>query len=298
MGAQAVRLPDRLTINKRVWTITGHRRLTPTVDNNVGLIKIAPGRNGRYRFTLQLWRVRPFSGDRPAASSGARAPGAPSRSTTHSNSSSAEEDQVLRHSQSDQDNEHVEDWTDRYVDKDNAAFFADAIASLSDDDGFGHDGLALIGLVGSCDLPGVTLRRAQSILRWDRRPSLWSHAFLLVDTDGNLREVALHSRSGAFPEPADNAITAATLRALQQPARGPERRAARRSHDAGGGGRGRGSRHGAAEPRTPALRPVRDARVLAGVHVDARHRRTRSSRASRWPPHRSSSTASRRSNST
>ena len=34
----------------------------PTVDNNVGLIKIAPGRNGRYRFTLQLWRVRPFIG--------------------------------------------------------------------------------------------------------------------------------------------------------------------------------------------------------------------------------------------
>ena len=35
---------------------------------------------------------------------------------------------MLRHSQSDQDNEHVEDCTDRYADKDNAAFFADAIA--------------------------------------------------------------------------------------------------------------------------------------------------------------------------
>jgi hypothetical protein len=61
-GHKPSELPDRLTINRRVWTITGHRRLTPTVDNNVGLIKIAPGRNGRYRFTLQLWRVRPFSG--------------------------------------------------------------------------------------------------------------------------------------------------------------------------------------------------------------------------------------------
>ena len=79
---------------------------------------------------------------------------------------------------------------------------------------FGHDGLALIGLVGSCDLPGVTLRRAQSILRWDRRPSLWSHAFLSSspqDGDAAIREVALHSRSGAFPEPADNAVTPATL---------------------------------------------------------------------------------------
>jgi len=124
---------------------------------------------------------------------------------------------VLRHSQSEQDNEHVEDWTERYADQDNAAFFADAIKSLSEADDFGHDGLALIGLVGSCDLPGVTLRRAQSILRWDRRPSLWSHAFLLVDTGGNLREVALHSRSGAFPEPADNAITAATLEHYNNP---------------------------------------------------------------------------------
>ena len=62
MGPQALGVPDRLTINKRVWMITGHRRLTPTVDNNVGLIKIARGRNDRYRFTLQLWRVRPFTG--------------------------------------------------------------------------------------------------------------------------------------------------------------------------------------------------------------------------------------------
>jgi hypothetical protein len=61
-GHSPSELPDRLTINKRVWVMTGHRRLTPTVDNNIGLIKIAPGRNGRFRFTLQLWRVRPFVG--------------------------------------------------------------------------------------------------------------------------------------------------------------------------------------------------------------------------------------------
>src|SRR4029450_11070427 len=53
---------DRLTLNRRTWVIKESTRLSATVDNNVGLIKIAPGRNGRTRFTLQLWRVRPFVG--------------------------------------------------------------------------------------------------------------------------------------------------------------------------------------------------------------------------------------------
>ncbi len=113
---------------------------------------------------------------------------------------------MLRHSQSDTQNPNVTNWSEKYASTDNSAFFTDAIADLSGD----QDGLGLIGLVGSSDLPGVALRRAQSILRWDRRPSLWSHAFLLVG-GGEIREVALHSRAGHFPEPADNAITAATL---------------------------------------------------------------------------------------
>jgi hypothetical protein len=112
---------------------------------------------------------------------------------------------VIRHSQTDRPNPDVVDWTDRYRDADNTRFFVDAIADLD-----ANDGAGLIGLVGSGDLPGVALRRAQSILRWDHRPSLWSHAFLLIG-DGKLREVALHSRAGQFPEPADNAITSATL---------------------------------------------------------------------------------------
>jgi len=111
---------------------------------------------------------------------------------------------VLRHSNSAEENPDVVDVTETFKDQSNAAFFESAIGELGE-----HGGLALIGLVGSCDLPGVTLRRAQSILRWDRRPSLWSHAFLIVE-DG-IREVALHSRAGHFPEPADNAITKATL---------------------------------------------------------------------------------------
>jgi hypothetical protein len=109
---------------------------------------------------------------------------------------------VLRHSSSDEENPDVIDVTDTYEAEDNTRFFAEATRELGGP-------VALIGLVGSSDLPGVALRRAQSILRWDRRPSLWSHVFLLVD-DG-VREVTLHSRAGCFPEPADNAITKATL---------------------------------------------------------------------------------------
>jgi hypothetical protein len=111
---------------------------------------------------------------------------------------------LLRHSQSDTLNPDVIDWSEKYATVDNSPFFADAIADL------GGQEAGLIGLVGSSDLPGVALRRAQSILRWDRRPSLWSHAFLLVG-GGEIREVALHSRAGHFPEPADNAITPARL---------------------------------------------------------------------------------------
>jgi hypothetical protein len=122
---------------------------------------------------------------------------------------------VLRHSQSDTQNPHVKDLTERFRDADNTDFFAAAVAELGEEDGFGHGGSALIGLVGTCDLPGVAMRRAQSILRWDRRPSLWSHAFIVVeplaDGDAAIREVALHSRSGRFPEPADNAVTEARL---------------------------------------------------------------------------------------
>jgi hypothetical protein len=61
-GHKPSELPDKLIINRRTWQMTASRRLTATVDNNIGLIRIAPGRNGRCRFTLQLWRVRPLIG--------------------------------------------------------------------------------------------------------------------------------------------------------------------------------------------------------------------------------------------
>ena len=172
---------------------------------------------------------------------------------------------MLRHSQSDTRNPDVVDWTDRFRGEDNSAFFSAAIDELSE-----QDGLGLIGLVGSCDLPGVALRRAQSILRWDRRPSQWSHAFLLVG-GGELREVTLHSRAGHFPEPERQRDHAGHARPLRLAARGRQRRAAR---GADGGRRGaprRRARDAAPQPRAPALRPLRDARHLAVLPVDARH---------------------------
>jgi hypothetical protein len=124
---------------------------------------------------------------------------------------------VIRHSNS-PENPAVTQWTGDRPGADNLAFFEAAIHDLDGGPG-GNAGIALIGLVGQCDLPGVTLRRAQSVLRWDRRPSLWSHAFLIVDALGDgadvgatrIREVALQPRTGAFPEPACNAVTDATL---------------------------------------------------------------------------------------
>lgn len=87
---------------------------------------------------------------------------------------------TTRYSGTDRSNPEMVDWTDRYRDRDNLTFFADALAA-SATAGRGNGGLAVIGLLGQRDLPGVTMRWAQSALRWDLRPSLWSHAFLLAE---------------------------------------------------------------------------------------------------------------------
>jgi hypothetical protein len=131
---------------------------------------------------------------------------------------------MIRHSGSNSKNERVQDWTENYEHKDNLEFFAAAIDQLTQEDA-AHGGLMTIGLLGQRDLPGVTLRHAQSVLRWDLRPSLWSHAFLVarrlseVAEIGELpiREVSIYSRTGTFPEPADNAVSDATLRVYADP---------------------------------------------------------------------------------
>ena len=204
---------------------------------------------------------------------------------------------MLRHSQSDRTTNPTSRTGPTAIRHDNAAFFADAIASLSETTASGTTGSALIGLVGSCDLPGVALRRAQSILRWDRRPSLWSHAFLLVDTGGDLREVALHSRAGAFPEPADNAITAATLEHYKSPRLDPNVAllAVRMTPEEAAAVVARATE----QPNLERLRyDLFETLGFWQAFLWTRGTANPLEQGVRWPPRRSSSTASRRSSST
>jgi hypothetical protein len=119
---------------------------------------------------------------------------------------------VIRHSQAKTAN-RVGDLTKQFRGRPNRAFFSAAWKELSK---FRRPRV-MIGLVGQRNLPGVAQRRAQSILRWDLRPSLWSHAFIVIPGAGrnpanfHVREVALHSPSGEFPEPADNGVTNSSL---------------------------------------------------------------------------------------
>ena len=109
-------------------------------------------------------------------------------------------------------NEGLLDRTPDFRDRDNMAFFEAALGRLAEEENR-HGGHLAIGLVEQRDLPGVALRRAQAFLRWDLRPSLWSHAFVFAGRAGEgaiadveLREVVLHSRAGAFPDPSSNAV--------------------------------------------------------------------------------------------
>ena len=125
---------------------------------------------------------------------------------------------MVRHSGATHKNDAVQDWSADYGGRDNLAFFQAALDAVARGRSQGGP-LVAVGLLGQRDLPGVTLRRAQSSLRWDLRPSLWSHAFMIAVPDAavgpieelEVREVALYSRAGAFPEPADNAVTMAKL---------------------------------------------------------------------------------------
>jgi hypothetical protein len=118
---------------------------------------------------------------------------------------------IMRHSKASEPNEDVADWTNRYLKRNNRDFFRDALKALAENR-LGNQGVGVIGLVGQTDLPGYTLRTAQSVLRWDRRPSLWSHAFLIAApvsariTEVPIWEVALHPRSGEIPMPEKNGV--------------------------------------------------------------------------------------------
>ena len=123
----------------------------------------------------------------------------------------------MRHSRSSGKNKNLIDWTDTYKEQDNLKFFGAALAALNKDK-LGNRGLMVIGLLGQRDLPGYTLRTAQSVLRWDARPSLWSHVFLFGDRIGQdlgktlVWEVTLHPRDGEFPKPEENGVGTVELR--------------------------------------------------------------------------------------
>jgi hypothetical protein len=62
MKASPKRVPDRFTVEDddrpSLWQVSDVE-LAATVDNNVGLVRISRGTNERYRFELELWRIRP-----------------------------------------------------------------------------------------------------------------------------------------------------------------------------------------------------------------------------------------------
>jgi hypothetical protein len=57
--------PGRFTATHQgrtsVWTVETTRSETmPTIDDNVGMVRVFPGTGGRVRFELSIWRIRPF----------------------------------------------------------------------------------------------------------------------------------------------------------------------------------------------------------------------------------------------
>ena len=115
-------------------------------------------------------------------------------------------------------NPHLKNHTKKYRKRSNSEFFADALEAAGELQGY-----LAIGLVGHRDLPGVAVRHAQAVLRWDLRPSLWSHAFIVVgeahgDAGGReLREVTLNPRGTAFPDPATNGVVTGTIADYDDP---------------------------------------------------------------------------------
>lgn len=120
----------------------------------------------------------------------------------------------MRRSRATRRNTKVGNWTKWAGRKNNLEYFRQALQTMTTEFGVGNQGWMTIGLVGSRDLPGVALRQAQSVLRWDRRPSYWSHAFLLAEPwDGTsnvaqlpILEVPIHARTGEFPKPERNGL--------------------------------------------------------------------------------------------
>ncbi len=124
----------------------------------------------------------------------------------------------MRASQTDTRNPDIKDWTSKYHKRTNLQFFNDAFAALRKQ-GIAKRGMMTVGLVGSRDLPGHTLRMAQAILRWDLRPSYWSHVFVVAQpvtsqtslSNVKILEIPPFPRNGQFPKPEQNGVNEGTL---------------------------------------------------------------------------------------
>lgn len=88
-------------------------------------------------------------------------------------------------------NPRLENLTRAFAKKDNAVFLAEVVRRLGRLEPEGPagtsldpGGVAAIGLIGTYGLLGYRLRRAQEVVRLDRGPSYWSHAFLIASPLG------------------------------------------------------------------------------------------------------------------
>ncbi len=84
-------------------------------------------------------------------------------------------------------NERLSDLTAAYAQQDNAAVLAEAVRrlkTLATEQGtprlFDTAGIGCIGLIGEYGPVGYGIRRAQEVIRVDRTPSYWSHAFVIA----------------------------------------------------------------------------------------------------------------------
>src|SRR5688572_22959850 len=77
------------------------------------------------------------------------------------------------------------DLTKDFKKESNAAFFAEVRKRLdrigAKDKRFAHGGKGSVGLLGQYGLIGQAVRNAERLIRLDRQPSHWSHAFLFYD---------------------------------------------------------------------------------------------------------------------
>src|SRR5262245_55249105 len=82
-------------------------------------------------------------------------------------------------------NVEIKDLTAEFRRKDNASFLAKVTEDLielkkgAEGEWFADSGAGCIGLIGEYGFIGAAIRQAQSLIRVERDPSLWSHSFLI-----------------------------------------------------------------------------------------------------------------------